>query len=90
MRIDQFLKLSRLIKRRTVAKEMADQGRVSINGKTAKAASEVAAGDRVTVRFGQKVLTIEILDIRENLRKEEAASLYRVVEEKRIEAREDL
>lgn len=83
MRIDQYLKASRLIKRRTVAKELADQGRVFINGKVAKASSTVSVGDMITLRLGQKELSVEVVDIKENPKKEEGALLYRVVEEKK-------
>ena len=60
MRLDKFLKVSRLIKRRTLAKEVADQGRISINGVQAKASSNVKEGDELTVRFGQKLVTVRI------------------------------
>lgn len=84
MRLDKFLKLSRIIKRRTLAKEVADQGRVTINGNQAKAASRVVIGDKLAIQFGQKIVTIEVLDIKENVKKSEAESMYRVIQEEKI------
>ncbi|CAM5212763.1 Ribosomal 50S subunit-recycling heat shock protein OS=Ureibacillus acetophenoni OX=614649 GN=SAMN05877842_12334 PE=4 SV=1 [Ureibacillus acetophenoni] len=72
MRLDKFLKVSRLIKRRTLAKEVAEQGRITINGKVAKASSSVKIGDELAIRFGQKVVTAKVEDLRENVRKEDA------------------
>lgn len=86
MRLDKFLKISRLIKRRTVAKEVASQGRIEINGKTAKASSELNVGDELTIRFGQKLVTVKINSLREQVRKEEAESLYTVIKEEKIES----
>ncbi len=85
MRLDKFLKVSRLIKRRTLAKEVADQGRISINGNQAKASSTVAIGDTLAIKFGQKLVTIEVESLREVVKKEEAATLYKVIKEERIE-----
>ncbi|RYL89830.1 RNA-binding S4 domain-containing protein [Sporolactobacillus sp. Y61] len=82
MRLDKFLKISRLIKRRTVAKEMADQGRVDINGRPGKASSDVQTGDVLVLHFGQKKLTIRITLLKETVKKEEAASLYEIIDEK--------
>jgi len=80
MRLDKFLKVSRLIKRRTVAKEVCDNGRVTINGKVAKAASEVTQGDVLVITFGQTVLTVKILDTRETVKAQDAKSLYEILE----------
>lgn len=85
MRLDKFLKVSRLIKRRTLAKEVADQGRISINGNQAKASSTVVIGDTLAIKFGQKLVTIEVESLREVVKKEEAATLYKVIKEERIE-----
>ena len=60
MRLDKFLKVSRLIKRRTLAKEVADQGRITVNGKVAKASSAIKAGDELAIRFGQKIVTARV------------------------------
>jgi ribosomal 50S subunit-recycling heat shock protein len=84
MRLDKFLKVSRLIKRRTVAKEISDQGRIDINGKQAKSSSTVKVGDILTVKFGQRIVTVKIERLQENTRKEEAAEMYTVVSEERV------
>jgi ribosomal 50S subunit-recycling heat shock protein len=84
MRLDKFLKVSRLIKRRTLAKQVADQGRIVINGIEAKASSNVKVGDTLTIRFGQKLVTIQIDSIQETTKKEAAAQLYTVVKEEKI------
>ena len=81
MRLDKYLKVSRIIKRRTVTKEACDGGRVSINGKVAKAGAEVKEGDIMEIRFGNRVGRYEITDVREVVRKENAAEMYRVLEE---------
>ena len=81
MRLDKYLKVSRIIKRRTVAKEACDGGRVSINGKIAKAGAEVKQGDVMEIRFGNRLGRYEITDVREVVRKENAAEMYRVLEE---------
>ena len=81
MRLDKFLKVSRIIKRRTVAKEACDGGRVSINGKVAKAGAEVKENDVMEIRFGNRVGKYQIMDVREVVRKESAAEMYRVLEE---------
>lgn len=84
MRLDKFLKISRLIKRRTLAKEVADQGRIHINGNAAKASTDVSVGDELAIRFGQKMLTIEVTSLRENVKKDEASSLYSVISEQEV------
>ncbi len=81
MRLDKYLKVSRIIKRRTVAKEACDGGRVSVNGKVYKAGAEVKAGDVMEIRFGNRLGRYEITDVREVVRKENAAEMYRVLEE---------
>ncbi|MBR0320606.1 MAG: RNA-binding S4 domain-containing protein [Clostridia bacterium] len=81
MRLDKFLKVSRIIKRRTVAKEACDGGRVTISGKVAKAGAEVKEGDVLEIRFGNRVGRYQITDVREVVRKEEAALMYKVLEE---------
>ena len=77
MRLDKWLKVSRLIKRRTVANEACDAGRVTINDKPAKASSTVKAGDIITISFGNKDVKVEVLDVQETVRKEEAKELFR-------------
>lgn len=80
MRLDKFLKVSRIIKRRTVAKDFAESERVLINGRLAKPSSEVKKGDIITLKTGDKQLTFEVLDVKENVRANEAKNLYRVIE----------
>jgi len=84
VRLDKFLKLSRIIKRRTMAKEVADQGRITINGNKSKASSNVEAGDELVIKFGQKLVTIRIESIREQVGKNEADSLYTVINEEKV------
>ena len=81
MRLDKYLKVSRIIKRRTVAKEACDGGRVTINGKVAKAGAEIKEGDIMEIHFGNRVGRYEITDVKEVARKENAAEMYRVLEE---------
>ncbi len=76
MRLDKYLKVSRLIKRRTVANEACDAGRVSINGKTAKASQEVKTGDVIEIGFGTKNVKVEVLSIQDTSKKEEAKELF--------------
>lgn len=77
MRLDKYLKVSRLIKRRTVANEACDSGRVLINDKPAKASANVKEGDIITISFGNKEVKVEVLDVQETVRKEEAKELFR-------------
>lgn len=81
MRLDKYLKVSRIIKRRTVANEACAGGRVSLNGKVAKPGAEVAVGDKLTIRFGSNYGHYEILSIAETVRKEGAADMYRILQE---------
>ena len=81
MRLDKFLKVSRIIKRRTVANDACSGGRVSLNGRTAKPGADVKAGDVLEIRFGNRIGKYRILDVKETVRKEGAADLYEVLEE---------
>ena len=81
MRLDKYLKVSRIIKRRTVAKEACDGGRVTVDGKIAKAGTEVKAGDVLEIRFGSRMGRYRITDVREVVRKEDAAAMYEVLSE---------
>ena len=81
MRLDKYLKVSRLIKRRTVANEACDGSRVSVNGKPAKASYDVKLGDIITVAFGTKSVSVRVLDIKDTQRKSESADLYEIVSE---------
>ena len=77
MRLDKYLKVSRLIKRRTVANEACDAGRVMINDRPAKASADVKAGDKITISFGNKDVSVEVLSVQETVRKEEAKEMFR-------------
>ena len=79
MRLDIFLKVSRLIKRRTVANEACDAGRVLVNGKTAKASVKVKPGDVIEIQFGTRTVKVEVLDLQETTKKEEAKELFRYI-----------
>lgn len=79
MRIDKYLKTARIIKRRTVANEACDAGRVSANGKPVKASYEVKAGDEIEIGFGNRAVRIRVLEVKETVRKEEAESLFEYI-----------
>ena len=81
MRLDKFLKVSRLIKRRTVANEACDSERISVNGKSAKASYDVKIGDKITVTFGNKSVTVKVLEIKDTTKKSEASGMYEVISE---------
>lgn len=83
MRLDKYLKISRLIKRRTVANEACDAGRVSVNGKPAKASYDVKENDVIELKLGERVITVRVKLINEYARKEEAALMYEVVDSKK-------
>ena len=90
MRLDKFLKVSRIIKRRPVAKEVADKGRIQINGILAKSSSNVKIGDQVKIQFGNKILEIEVLELRDSTKKEDAEKMYQIISEKRVENSDNL
>lgn len=79
MRIDKYLKVSRIIKRRTVAAEACDGGRVSVNGKAAKPGTDIKIGDVIEVSFGEKKVKVEVTDVSETMRKDAASSMYKVL-----------
>ena len=79
MRLDKYLKVSRLIKRRTVANEACDAGRVMLNDKVARASAEVKAGDIITIAFGNKETKVKIINVQESIRKEDADNMYEYV-----------
>ena len=79
MRLDKFLKVSRLVKRRTVANELCDAKHVEVNGKTARASYEVKVGDVIAIQMGANLLKAQVLDIREHTTKEAAASMYKIL-----------
>lgn len=80
MRLDKFLKVSRLIKRRTVANEACDAQRIQVNGRVVKASYDVRVGDVIEITFGQRTLKVRVLDVREYTAKQDASSLYEVIE----------
>ena len=80
MRLDKFLKVSRIIKRRTIANEACDSGRISVNGRLAKASYDVKVGDVLELRFGEKVTKFEVLNVVEHVGKDAASELYKVLQ----------
>lgn len=82
MRLDKFLKVSRIIKRRTIAKEIADQNRVQVNGRPAKSSTKVAIGDELELVFGNKTLVVRVEDLRDTTKKAESEGMYTVIEER--------
>lgn len=79
MRLDKFLKNARLIKRRTVAKQAADAGRVTVNGKIAKAGTSLAVGDQIEIRFGQDLVRVQVVKLLDSQKKEDAETMYQVL-----------
>ena len=79
MRLDKYLKVSRLIKRRTVANEACDNGRISVNGRVVKASYDVKVGDRIEIAMGMRTVAVEVLQVAENVRKDDAAAMYKEV-----------
>ena len=90
MRLDKYLKVSRIIKRRTVAKEIADKGRIQVNGQIAKSSTNVKVGDTLKILFGNKTLEVRILDIKDTSKKDEAKDLSEVISETRETVYESL
>ncbi len=82
MRLDKYLKVSRVIKRRTLAKEVCDRGQVEVNGRVAKAGTDIKPGDILTVKFGSRTIKLEVVAVQENVPAKQAAGLYRIIEEK--------
>ena len=79
MRLDKFLKVSRLIKRRTIAHEACDNGRVSVNGRVVKASYEVKVGDRLEITMGPRTIAVEVVQVAETVRKDDASAMYKEV-----------
>ena len=79
MRLDKYLKVSRLIKRRTVANEACDNGRISVNGRVVKASYEVKVGDKIEISMGTRTVAVEVLQISETVRKDDAAAMYKEI-----------
>ncbi|HEO3265487.1 TPA: RNA-binding S4 domain-containing protein [Streptococcus agalactiae] len=88
MRLDKYLKVSRIIKRRPVAKEVADKGRVKVNGVLAKTSTDLKLNDQVEIRFGNKLLTVKVLEMKDSTKKEDAIKMYEIINETRIETDE--
>ena len=84
MRLDKYLKVSRRIKRRTVANEACDHARVTVNGRVARASYDVKVGDVITIRFGQKALSVEVVSVADNVGKADAAAMYRETTDKTL------
>ncbi len=85
LRLDKFLKVSRLVKRRTVAKEICDKGRVAVNGQIAKAGTNIKEGDEIAIQFGQKLVVVQVNSVQETAKKEDANSMYTVIREEKME-----
>ena len=79
MRLDKYLKVSRLIKRRTVANEACDNGRISVNGRVLKASYEVKVGDRIEIAMGARTIAVEVVQVADNVRKDDAGAMYKEV-----------
>ena len=88
MRLDKYLKVARILKRRTVSKELAANERVVVNGKTAKPSTAVKEGDVIEVTFGSRCLVVRVLEVRDNVRKNEAGDLYEIIEERIVSEEE--
>ena len=84
MRLDKYLKVARIIKRRTVAKEVADNGRIFINDRIAKSSTKLFVDDIISIHFGNKVVTIKVLELQESTKKENAKKMFEIIEEKRL------
>lgn len=89
MRLDKFLKISRIIKRRAVAKEVADKGRIQVNGKLAKSSTDIKIGDQLRIQFGNKVLEVAVEQLHESTKKEDAAKMYQIISETRVETNDN-
>ncbi|MDG3213989.1 RNA-binding S4 domain-containing protein [Streptococcus suis] len=90
MRLDKYLKVSRIIKRRTVAKEVADKGRIKVNGILAKSSTDLKMNDQIEIQFGNKLLTVKVLEMKDSTKKEDSLKMYEIISEKRIETDEKI
>lgn len=84
MRLDKFLKVSRIIKRRTLAKEVADNGRITVNGKIAKSSTKVDVDDLIEITYGNKIVTVQVNALLDSTKKEDAKDMFTIVEEKKL------
>ena len=85
MRLDKYLKVSRIIKRRPVAKEVADKGRIKVNGILAKSSADLKINDEIEIRFGNKILLVRVLEMKDSTKKEDATKMYEIIKETRVE-----
>ncbi|WP_219123725.1 RNA-binding S4 domain-containing protein [Streptococcus constellatus] len=84
MRLDKYLKVSRIIKRRPVAKEVADKGRIKVNGILAKSSADLKINDEIEIRFGNKILLVRVLEMKDSTKKEDAAKMYDIIKETKV------
>ena len=85
MRLDKYLKVSRIIKRRPVAKEVADKGRIKVNGILAKSSADLKINDEIEIRFGNKILLVRVLEMKDSTKKEDATKMYEIIKETKVE-----
>jgi hypothetical protein len=85
MRLDKYLKVSRIIKRRPIAKEVADKGRIKVNGILAKSSTDLKINDEIEIRFGNKNLLVRVLEMKDSTKKEDTAKMYEIIKETRVE-----
>lgn len=85
MRLDKFLKVSRIIKRRTLSKELSEASRVKVNGKIAKPSTKLKVGDEIEIEFGRSILTVQVKELREHVLKNDSSMLYEIIDEKKKE-----
>ena len=85
MRLDKYLKVSRIIKRRTISKEISESSRVKVNGKTAKPSTKLKIGDEIEIEFGRSILTVKVKELREHVLKDDSSMLYEIIDERRKE-----
>lgn len=85
MRLDKYLKVSRIIKRRPIAKEIADKGRIKVNGILAKSSANLKINDEIEIRFGNKILLVRVLEMKDSTKKEDTAKMYDIIKEKKVE-----
>ena len=85
MRLDKYLKVSRIIKRRPIAKEVADKGRIKVNGILAKSSTDLKINDEIEIRFGNKILLVRVLEMKDSTKKEDATKMYEIIKEIKVE-----
>ena len=85
MRLDKYLKVSRIIKRRPIAKEVADKGRIKVNGILAKSSTDLKINDEIEMRFGNKILLVRVLEMKDSTKKEDATKMYKIIKETKVE-----